>query len=429
MTEQLETKVTEVFRSEKHCFFGYYDRSPFDGQDRRLIGHQVSFHSDRMPHKEDTADILLWDLSSGRSEQLARTHTFNWQQGSMLQWLGPDFCRRVLFNDFRDNSYVSVILDLEKQSERIISHPSYTVSSDGQWALGVCYDRLFWCRPSYSYACGGDSTLDTLVSPQDGIWLMDLETGISKQIITTQQMFETGHLSSMETGANYLEHLLISPSNEKFMFFHRWQTPDGGLYTRVYVANRDGSCIRLVSESGDVSHYNWLDDDTLILFGGTSPRLNRLRRSSWAVKALLQPLRPIFKAIVRPHSQLNKVILPTEYFLLNISTREKTRLGKYNLTVDGHPSFNPRLPHLLLSDTYEDANDQRHLYVHDLDTHVHRELLSVTSPTWSNGQGWRCDLHPRWNRKGTRVCIDSLHTGTRRIHVYDVERVLDPVLS
>ncbi len=33
---------------------------------------------------------------------------------------------------------------------------------------------------------------------------------------------------------------------------------------------------------------------------------------------------------------------------------------------------------------------------------------------------WRCDLHPRWNRSGTQVSFDSVHTGDRQVYVVDL---------
>lgn len=35
----------------------------------------------------------------------------------------------------------------------------------------------------------------------------------------------------------------------------------------------------------------------------------------------------------------------------------------------------------------------------------------------------RCDLHPRWNRRGNKICIDALNPAdwTRQLHVVHLE--------
>ena len=36
----------------------------------------------------------------------------------------------------------------------------------------------------------------------------------------------------------------------------------------------------------------------------------------------------------------------------------------------------------------------------------------------------RVDLHPRWNRDGTALCIDSVHEGTRQMYTVDLRAAL-----
>lgn len=60
--------------------------------------------SDVSPREK--ADILLIDTQKSendpeRVKKIAETRAWNVQQSCMLQWLGPDFSSRVLYNDFR----------------------------------------------------------------------------------------------------------------------------------------------------------------------------------------------------------------------------------------------------------------------------------------------------------------------------------------
>ena len=35
----------------------------------------------------------------------------------------------------------------------------------------------------------------------------------------------------------------------------------------------------------------------------------------------------------------------------------------------------------------------------------------------------RCDLHPRWNRTGTQICVDSVQKGCRQMYIVDVSEL------
>ena len=117
-------------------FFGYYDKSPWDITDRYMLCMRANnTWSDVSPR--ETADILIIDTEKEeddpkRTKKIAETRAWNVQQACMLQWLGPDFSSRILYNDYRNGQYCAVILTLATMEEKVISMPVYTVSNDGK---------------------------------------------------------------------------------------------------------------------------------------------------------------------------------------------------------------------------------------------------------------------------------------------------------
>ena len=80
-----------------HYFFGYYDLQPYSSDGNKHLCHRVSF-IDRLPTGEDTAEIGYVDIDSKSFVHLATTHSWNFQQGTLLQWFERD--KTVVFNDF-----------------------------------------------------------------------------------------------------------------------------------------------------------------------------------------------------------------------------------------------------------------------------------------------------------------------------------------
>ena len=208
-------KLTKKFNSppQEHHFFGYYDKSPLNAGNTRLLAQRASM-IDRMPNKGDAIEIGYFDFPDGKEfHRLTRTTSWNWQQGCMLQWLGPGFDSEIIFNDIRDGQYVSVIYNIESGLEKILPMPVYTITSDGKWGFCVDYERLYWLRPGYNYQGEPNPQKNTPIGDGDGIWRMSLETGENTQIISTREVLDTNYISAMDGGAHYLEHLMINQSN------------------------------------------------------------------------------------------------------------------------------------------------------------------------------------------------------------------------
>ncbi|MBD3291753.1 MAG: hypothetical protein GF393_02425, partial [Armatimonadia bacterium] len=99
-----------VTKGPKYHWFGYYDKCPWSAGGRYMLSMQVDF-MDRPPTAEDAIRVGMVDLEAGDRQfhVLEETRAWCWQQGTMLQWLGTDPNRLVIYNSVEDGQYVSII--------------------------------------------------------------------------------------------------------------------------------------------------------------------------------------------------------------------------------------------------------------------------------------------------------------------------------
>lgn len=379
---RLKDIVSPITEENHHHFFGYYDKCPWDFSGRYHLSHRALFMN-RPPTSQDKVLIGMTDMFSGnRWMPLAETSAWNWQQGAMLRW-HPRAERVVMFNDSVVDNFVGVSLGVEDGRRREYGRPFYDVSPDGNWALSLNFSRLHENRPGYGYAGVSDPFCSENHPKDDGVFFLDLETGESKLIISLEQLREIDPLPEMEGVKHWVNHIQISPGGRRFGFFHIFYDEKKGWYPRLFTANPDGSDLRHQISGGVVSHYDWRDDETVLI---------------WAYK---QPC--------------------GERFLLgNTVTGQWSVVGEGTLTEDGHCSFSQDRS-WVLNDTYPDWQWKRTLMLFDMKRNRRVDLDRFYSPREICGE-FRCDLHPRWNREGTMVSVDSVHEGYRRIYSVDVSR-------
>ena len=140
----------------KEYFFGYYDKSPWDATGRYMLCMKADDTWSDVSPKRPAAIILIDTQNDNAVTELAKTYTWNVQMSCMLQWLGPDYSSRIIYNDFRDGKYVSVILKLATKEEKVIPFPIYSVAMDGSFALSLDFSRLYRLRPGYRKWGRGD---------------------------------------------------------------------------------------------------------------------------------------------------------------------------------------------------------------------------------------------------------------------------------
>ncbi len=368
-------------------WFGYYDKFQFDPTDRYVLGMQVSFEH-RSPKPEDTVKIGMVDLQEDdKWIELGKSRAWCWQQGCMLQWL-PGSRDTILWNDREGDRFVCRVLNVFTGKLRTIAYPIYTVSPNGRWALSVDFRRINRLRPGYGYAGPPDPYEKDPAPKNSGIYLVDLKSGSAKLIVSIARAAAIPSKQNTKGATHYFNHLLFNPTGDRFVFLHRWRLPGKrGFLTRMLTSDLTGSDIRVIDDNGGMSHFIWRDSKHIL---GWAHLPNR----GWG------------------------------FFLFPDGPGPVVQIGKGILTKNGHVSYLPD-KNWLLNDTYPQGKKREQIvYLYHIPTKRKIILGRFPSPPAYRGE-WRCDTHPRINRKGTAACIDSPHGGNgRQMYLIDIRQAI-----
>ena len=365
---------------EFEYFYGYYDKSPWDATDRYMICLRVRQAYKSVAPKEPGTICIIDTENNNKIIEIGSTHAWNVQQGCMAQWLGPDFNRHIIYNDYRNGHYCSVVFNIEEmKEEKVLSLPVYDVSRDGKYALSLDFNRLHRLRPGYGYSNQKDKTKGVLCPNKTCIWKIDIQSGKIEKLFkyTDFESFETDE--SMIGAEHKVNHLMISPNGKRFMVLHRW-FDNGRKHSRLITVNVDKTDMYNLSDDVFVSHCYWKNDGEILSF-------------------------------------LRKKETGDHYYLMKDKTQEY-RLLWPELNTDGHCSYSPDGQYII-TDTYPNRKRIASVSLCSEDNDKSKKIARVFSP-FKYDNDCRCDLHPRWNRAGDKICIDSVHEGKRGLYVVNI---------
>lgn len=414
--------IRRVGKDAGHHFFGYYDKTNWNFDDSRLLGHRVAAMNFDL-QTDSMAEVGYYDLHDRDTFHVCgRTTAWNWQMGSQLQWLDGGTGGRFIYNVRRSGErgiypgFGSVIHDIGTGQARELDTPIYVAAPDGRYALTIDYERLYITHRTIGYAGLAGARTDLPLCPDDdGIHHVDLASGETRLLVSYAQLKAFHHRPSMDKAIHWISHIEINPCSQRFLFLHRWteRVEDETCFLhRLITMDPDGGNIRLLecsdhplpqlAEAFDpaavgtydyekseyqISHPLWRDNGHIIVWG---PHDGAIRYH------LYRDADPVDAAVV----------------------------GEGVLTENGHMTYSPVDQRWLLTDTYPDPDSNRRtLILYDVAGDVRYDIGSFyTDPRLTKEN--RCDLHPRWRRDGQWVCIDSVHENERQMYLVDVSSII-----
>jgi len=310
----------------------------------------------------------------------AKTTTWCWQQGCMLQWNPAEPNSQVFFNTLIDGSYGSVLFDIRhKKTLKQYPYPIYAVDPRGRKAITLNFSRLGRLRPGYGYPLLADNTIGDRAPSDDGLFIFDLGNGRKKLLISLESLAQT---SRAVGGEHYINHATFSPNGQRIVFFHLWAkegTEERGL--RVCEINPETGIWGEIESDRITSHYCWRDEDAYL-----STTLDETGKC--------------------------------HYTLYDLASRTRTDLN-LPLSSDGHPMFHPQDNNLFVTDSYPDRRRDQCLYIVNITTKKVIEVGALFTP-FKYREQVRCDLHPRWDRNGDFVIVDTTVKKKRKLGVLNV---------
>ena len=376
---------------DAHYFYGYYDNPAMEPADRFHLATRVSFMN-RIPSASDVAELGVIDMQNGGFELIDTTTAWNFQQGAMLQYLYGSGGKKVIYNSFIDGEYRAVVKDLISGDKRFLDRPVANVSQDGKWGLSINFSRLFDFRPGYGYCNIPDSFYWKNHSDKDGVFLVDIETGKSKLIISYETLWEftKGYFKGADQKM-VINHITFNTTASRFIMLLRNFPPQGGKHvTALITADRNGDNLYLLSDYGIQSHYHWKDEENIIFYSDGK--------------------------------ELDCTLGWANNYVLKDKTQEGYLVADGFFVKDNHMSYSPDRK-FYITDTYPEKERMQLLRLYNIEKNECYDLGRFYSMP-SSVTDIRCDLHPRWNCAGNAFTFDSTHEGFRAIYRMELEDIL-----
>jgi hypothetical protein len=375
-THKTNYSIQSIKAGDNESFFGYYDKNPVSHDGKYILFCSSKYSTNKNPDGNREISVILQELNAGKTLLQIPVRAYNWQQGSRVHWLTDDL---FIFNDFdtdRKNYTARVWSAISLSEVKSFDRPVQDSYKD-EYFLSLNYQRIMALRPDYGYRNLPILDVDKLKDiDNDGIWKVDYKTGEGILLVSLKDVCLQKPVTDMERALHKVNHIMISPFGDKFIFIHRYYIGKRR-FDRLFLADSINGNLKLLSDNEMVSHYFWVDNKTFLAY---------LRDANGK----------------------------DAYNLIDIDTGSFSTIAndQLNHMGDGHPHV---YKELFITDTYPDRARMQHLVLVNWKTGEVKELGEFFHGFKYSGET-RCDLHPRFSSDGKSVFFDSVFSGKRQLY-------------
>jgi hypothetical protein len=414
---KLESYILES--NDFHYFCGYYDVQVFSSKRDLILVHRVEKNS----RNTDQVDVGFIDLLSVNKTftKLDDSKAFNWQQGSRLQFLGPDFESKISYNIIgkKSNNIETVIFDIKNNKILKIIPSTYCFSSDGKLAAVVDFWEISIKHPGYGYNLKYNFRNENEVN-KDLIQIIDIANSKLIYSISKKTVLRLIGIS-ISNDDGYVEHIKFSANSKLISFLYRLKN-NSSIDTYLIVYSLNENRLFVANNSGRLTHYNWMDNDKIIAWTSPNTIKHKSKIDLVATKKLKYILYYIYRKIILkilpyPYTSnlLRRIIRRESYYLIHLENCFHEKIGQYELKQDGHPSPLGKNKNIIVTDTYPNSAGILELINYDL---IKSKIIfskKFEMDLEHIGKTTRADLHPKVDVSGKILAVDLLTNGNRYV--------------
>lgn len=256
-----DVDIEQLTHGPMHHFFGYIGHvgnTPWNGDGRYMVVLRTGFQ-DHMPAPAEAADVALIDTQQSNAvTAIDKSHAWNPQQGTMFYWNPKAANTQLIFNDrdLETNHVFAVLYDISKRKRireyRYEDTPfaNSGVAQNGGYFLGINYGRMARLRPVTGYPDAYDWTKEAAAPENDGIFLVEIESGKKRMLVSFRQLAELigGRRSDAAGKHLFINHTLWNRDDKRIYFYVRGNFGAKGEINMPCTIKPDGSGLQMLAQ-------------------------------------------------------------------------------------------------------------------------------------------------------------------------------------